>query len=200
MYEGWRDRDPGPGRGIDERYRALPLLTKDDIRAHFPYGLVPRGLDLDAARARGEVSFVRTSGTADEALENIWNQALVGRIRARLVGLNPVSARVATGTHQEAILASALSVGPRSESRPLERSDADAGKVPLPERVRQHRTVAGRAMRSGSSPRLQTISPPCWRPIPRSLPAWRAGRRGTGSTPGSRRSSPLPTSFPPRCT
>jgi len=41
MYEGWRDRDPGPGRGIDERYSALPLLTKDDIRAHFPYGLVP---------------------------------------------------------------------------------------------------------------------------------------------------------------
>ncbi len=128
MYEGWRDRDPGPGRGIDERYSALPLLTKDDIRAHFPYGLVPRGLDLDAARARGEVSYVRTSGTADEAVENIWNQGWWDASERASWSLNPVSARVATGTHKEAILASALSVGPRSENRLLERSARTLGR------------------------------------------------------------------------
>ena len=128
MYEAWRDRDPGPDRDIDDRYRALPLLTKDDIRTHFPYGLVPRGLDLDAARARGEVSFVRTSGTVDEALQNIWNQRWWDASERASWSLNPVSARVATGTHREAILASALSVGPRSENAPLDRSARMLGR------------------------------------------------------------------------
>jgi phenylacetate-coenzyme A ligase PaaK-like adenylate-forming protein len=128
MYQAWRDRDPGPDRDIDERYRALPLLTKDDIRTHFPYGLVPRGMDLDAARARGEVSFVRTSGTADEALQNIWNQRWWDASERASWSLNPVSARVATGTHREAILASALSVGPRSEEGALDRSARMLGR------------------------------------------------------------------------
>ncbi len=128
LYESWKDRDPGPDRAVDERYDALPLLTKNDIRAHFPYGLVPRGLDLDAARMRGEVSYVRTSGTADEALQNIWNQAWWDASERASWGLNPVSARVATGTHREAILASALSVGPRSENGLLDRSERTLGR------------------------------------------------------------------------
>jgi phenylacetate-CoA ligase len=128
MYAGWRDRDPGPSRSIDERYAALPLLTKDDIRAFFPYGLVPRGLDLDAARARGEVSFVWTSGTADEALQNIWNQKWWDASERASWSLNQVSARVATGSHREAILASALSVGPRSEGAALDRSARTMGR------------------------------------------------------------------------
>jgi phenylacetate-CoA ligase len=128
LYEGWRERDPGQDRGIDERYSALPLLTKDDIRAHFPYGLVPRGLDLDAARARGEVSFVRTSGTADEALQNIWNQRWWDASERASWSLNPVSAAVATGTHREAILASARSVGPISEDGLLDRPRRTLGR------------------------------------------------------------------------
>ena len=45
LYQRWRTADPGPSHDIDARFRALPVLTKDDIRAHFPHGLVPRGLD-----------------------------------------------------------------------------------------------------------------------------------------------------------
>jgi len=66
MYEAWRPFDPGEETPVDARYAALPILTKADIRSHFPYGIVPRGFDLDAALSSGEVSFVRTSGTADE--------------------------------------------------------------------------------------------------------------------------------------
>lgn len=128
LYEGWRLRDPGPGRSIDERYRALPVLTKDDIRAAFPYGLVPRGLDLDAALSRGEVSFVRTSGTSDEALENIWNQEWWNASERSSWKLNSVASRVATGRHPEAILASALSVGPRSDSAPFDRRKRTLGR------------------------------------------------------------------------
>ena len=89
---------------------------------------MPRGLDLDAARARGEVSFVRTSGTADEALQNIWNQRWWDASERASWSLNPVSARVATGSHREAILASALSVGPLSEKGPLDRSARMLGR------------------------------------------------------------------------
>jgi phenylacetate-coenzyme A ligase PaaK-like adenylate-forming protein len=119
MYEAWRTCDPGENASIDARYAALPILTKADIRTHFPYGLVPTGLDLDDAIARGEVSFVPTSGTADEALINIWNQDWWNRSEKASWSLNAHAARILTGQHREAILASALSVGPRSEGSPI---------------------------------------------------------------------------------
>ncbi len=128
MYADWRGRDPGPAADVDSRYRALPLLTKDDIRAHFPHGLVPRGLDLDAALRSGEVSVVRTSGTADEALENLWNQAWWNASERASWKLNAVAAQVAAGSHREAILASARSVGPRSEGGPIPRAERMLGR------------------------------------------------------------------------
>jgi phenylacetate-coenzyme A ligase PaaK-like adenylate-forming protein len=128
MYESWRSFDPGEEYAIDTRYNSLPVLTKDDIRNHFPYGIVPRGLDLDTALVRGEVSFVHTSGTEDEALENIWNQQWWDASEHASWKLNSVAARVATGLHREAILASALSVGPRSENGPIPRERRMLGR------------------------------------------------------------------------
>jgi phenylacetate-coenzyme A ligase PaaK-like adenylate-forming protein len=128
MYRRWRGLDPGPGRDIDERFRALPALTKDDIRAHFPTGLVPRGRDLDAAVARGEISFVHTSGTVDEAMENIWNQRWWDASERASWAINGIASRVATGSHREAILASALSVGPRSSGKPIGRTERTLGR------------------------------------------------------------------------
>jgi phenylacetate-CoA ligase len=121
MYNQWRLLDPGEGASIDERYSALPALSKSDIREHFPYGVVPRGLDLDAAIARGEVSFVQTSGTAEESLTNIWNQDWWNASERASWSLNANAAGVLTGTHREAILASGLSVGPRSEGPQIAR-------------------------------------------------------------------------------
>jgi phenylacetate-CoA ligase len=128
LYDSWRSRDPGPSRSLDERFRSLPVLTKDDIRAHFPYGLVPRGKDLDAARASGELSYVRTSGTADEALENIWNQKWWDESERASWTLNAHAAAAADGKHREAILASAFSVGPRSDGPPLEKESRRLGR------------------------------------------------------------------------
>jgi len=128
MYESWKALDPGVGHDVDTRYNSLPLLTKNDIRAHFPHGVVPLGLDLDDAILRGEVSIVSTSGTADEALENIWNQQWWNDSERASWKLNSVAARVATGTHPEAILASALSVGPRSEGGPIDREHRTLGR------------------------------------------------------------------------
>jgi phenylacetate-CoA ligase len=121
LYNDWRTFDPGEESSVDARYAALPELNKADIRKHFPYGIVPRGLDLDAALARGEVSFVQTSGTADESLTNIWNQEWWNASERASWALNAHSAGILTGSHPEAILASALSVGPRSQGPPIRR-------------------------------------------------------------------------------
>jgi phenylacetate-CoA ligase len=128
VYESWRAFDPGVGHDVDTRYNSLPVLTKDDIRAHFPHGVVPLGLNLDSAILRGEVSIVSTSGTADEALENIWNQQWWNDSERASWKLNSIASRVATGTHREAILASALSVGPRSEGPPIDRGHRMLGR------------------------------------------------------------------------
>ena len=123
MYREWRALDPGDDAPLDARFAALPALNKSDIRGHFPYGLVPRGLDLDAALARGEVTFAKTSGTADESLTNIWNQPWWDASERASWSLNAHASRVLTGAHREAILASALSVGPRTEGPPIERDE-----------------------------------------------------------------------------
>jgi len=128
MYEAWRAFDPGEEAPVNARYAALPVLTKADIRNHFPYGVVPRGLDLDAALARGELSFVPTSGTADESLVNIWNQFWWNESERASWSLNAHAARALTGVHSEAILASALSVGPRSEGPPISREKRMLGR------------------------------------------------------------------------
>jgi phenylacetate-CoA ligase len=123
MYKAWRSLDPGKSFSVDARYAALPALTKQEIRAHFPYGVVPQELDLDAALARGEVSFVKTSGTADESLTNIWNQGWWNDSEKASWALNAHAESVCTGSHREAILASALSVGPRSEGPQIKRDE-----------------------------------------------------------------------------
>jgi phenylacetate-coenzyme A ligase PaaK-like adenylate-forming protein len=123
LYDEWRSLDPGEDLPVDERYAALPELNKQDIRRHFPYGVVPRGLDLDAALARGELSYVQTSGTADESLTNLWNQEWWNASERASWSLNAHSAAVLTGSHSEAILASALSVGPRSDGAQIPRRE-----------------------------------------------------------------------------
>ncbi len=128
MYEAWRARDPGPRAGVDGRFAALPTLTKADIRAHFPDGIVPRGMDWRAALKRGEISFVRTSGTTHEALTNIWNQEWWNASERASWALNAAAAAAATGSHREAILASALSVGARSDGPPISRRERTLGR------------------------------------------------------------------------
>jgi phenylacetate-CoA ligase len=128
LYNEWRLFDPGEEAPVDARYAALPMLAKTDIRTHFPYGVVPRGLDLDAALARGEISFVQTSGTADESLTNLWDQQWWNASERASWALNSHSAGVLTGSHPEAILASALSVGPRSQGPQIGRAERMLGR------------------------------------------------------------------------
>jgi len=105
-YQSWRAFDPGCKYPVDVRYAALPALTKKDIREHFPHGLLPYNCDINSGLASGEVEFVKTSGTTDERVTNIWNQKWWDASERASWKLNSYTAKIATGEHREAILAS----------------------------------------------------------------------------------------------
>jgi phenylacetate-CoA ligase len=114
MYHSWRQFDPGEGVPIDQRYAVLSELTKNDIRRHFPQGLVPYQRNVAEGLRRGEIEFVQTSGATAERVTNIWYQPWWNASEIASWKLNRHTA-VLDGTHREAILASALNVGIHSD-------------------------------------------------------------------------------------
>ncbi|MCX7911719.1 MAG: hypothetical protein N2506_01960 [Dehalococcoidales bacterium] len=111
-YKPWRELDPGPNFPVDARYAALPVLTKADIRRHFPRGFVPPDRDIDRGLESGEISFVQTSGSSDSVrVTNIWYQKWWDAAEEASWGLNAHTAVLSHGDVPEAILANARNVG-----------------------------------------------------------------------------------------
>jgi phenylacetate-CoA ligase len=113
-YRSWRafDRASAP---VDERYRALPALTKQLMNLHSPAGFVRPGRSMEQALRDGEIELVTTSGTTDDKVQNVWYQPWWDASERASWSLNAHARCVATGDHPEAILASPLNVGVRSE-------------------------------------------------------------------------------------
>ena len=114
MYQSWRRFDPGEDFPIDHRYAVLSELTKNDIQRYFPQGLVPYQRNVAEGLRRGEIEFVQTSGTTAERVTNIWYQPWWNASETASWKLNRHTAKL-DGTHREAILASAMNVGVRSD-------------------------------------------------------------------------------------
>lgn len=114
-YRTWQTYDPGERVSADERYAAMPVLTKKEIRDSFPQGLVPGPRSVAEGLQRGEIEYVQTSGTTEEMVINIWNQAWWNASEMASWKLNAHTAWL-DGTQREAQLTSALSVGVRSET------------------------------------------------------------------------------------
>jgi phenylacetate-CoA ligase len=110
-YRSWRGCNQIPALSIDERFAVLPVLTKNDLRAHFPKGFIPPGMDLDTALASGEVELVQTSGTTTDAVTNIWFQPWWDGSERASWKLNKGTAALGLGNHREAILSSPRCVG-----------------------------------------------------------------------------------------
>jgi phenylacetate-CoA ligase len=127
-YKTWQALDPGPARNIAERYAALPVITKKEIRENFPQGFVPPDKDVEKGIAAGEINFVKTSGSSDAfRVTNIWNQPWWDASEIASWQLNSHAARLATGHHPEAILVNARNVGIVSDDvdLPLEKRRLD---------------------------------------------------------------------------
>jgi phenylacetate-CoA ligase len=110
-YRSWRAFDPGSEHPVDRRYAAMPALKKSDIREYFPQGFVPQEYDIGRGLDSGEIHLVKTSGSSDIRVTNIWNQEWWDASERASWKLNSHAARVATGSHAEAILANPRNVG-----------------------------------------------------------------------------------------
>ncbi|MDO9333855.1 MAG: hypothetical protein Q7T57_04965 [Dehalococcoidales bacterium] len=118
-YRSWRAFDPGSDYPVDVRYAAMPALTKKDIREHLPQGFIPGDRDMKAGLESGEISLVKTSGSIDVSVTNIWNQKWWDASERASWKLNSHASRLATGNHPEAILANSLNVGFLSDEADL---------------------------------------------------------------------------------
>ena len=111
VYESWKALDPGLDYPVDLRYAAMPALTKQDIRNHFPRGMLPADLDIDRGLTGGEIELVYTGGTTEERVTNIWNQKWWDASERSSWKLNSHMQEIASNDHREAILANPLNVG-----------------------------------------------------------------------------------------
>jgi phenylacetate-CoA ligase len=127
LYRSWQRLDPGPLYVTDTRFAALPALTKKDIRDNFPLGLIPAEQDIRRGLDSGEISMVETSGTTDDKVTNIWNQAWWDASERASWKLNSFMKKVATGNQREAILVNPKNVGIKSDEieLPMEKRRLD---------------------------------------------------------------------------
>jgi len=110
LYKNWGQFDPGPTTPLNERFNALPVLTKADIRAGFPSGLLPDFKDLNEGLSNEEIEYTFTSGTTAEKVVNIWNQRWWDASEAASWKLNLHTASLPY-PQKQAKLASSLNVG-----------------------------------------------------------------------------------------
>ncbi|MCL2122288.1 MAG: hypothetical protein FWH28_08590 [Clostridiales bacterium] len=109
-YKDWMAFDPGPEASADERYDAMPELTKQIIRDHFPAGLVPGHRNLEEGLRNDDIEYTYTSGTTGERVINVWDQNWWNAAEAASWKLNAHLARLPY-PQKEAKLASSLNVG-----------------------------------------------------------------------------------------
>jgi len=127
-YFAWRRCDPGPRSPVDDRYAALPALTKRELREHFPAGFVPSQRELGPGLAAGEVEFAHTSGSTEDRVALVFNPAWWEASERAAWGLNQHARRVADGRHPEVVLASPRCVGPGFSPKPLTVAERTIGR------------------------------------------------------------------------
>ncbi|MDR0287554.1 MAG: hypothetical protein LBI03_07630 [Clostridiales bacterium] len=110
LYKNWKQFDLGPKLLLDERFDALPALTKSDMRNNFPIGLMPDDKDLNEGLKKDEIEYTFTSGTTAEKVVNIWNQDWWNRSEKASWKLNRYTSELSY-PQKQAKLASSLNVG-----------------------------------------------------------------------------------------
>ena len=109
-YRPWKAFDPGAGASVDQRYDAMPELTKQMIRDNFPTGLAPNYRDIAEGLRTDEIEYSYTSGSTGDQVVNIWDQRWWDAAEAASWKLNAHLAQL-DYPQREAKLASSLNVG-----------------------------------------------------------------------------------------
>jgi len=108
--EHWAKYDVGRDKPVQERYAAMPILTKAAMRRYFPESAVPDGMDVEAGLDSGEIEYTFTSGTTGDRVVNLWHQPWWHAAEMASWTLNPHLKKLVYPPRQ-ATLASALNVG-----------------------------------------------------------------------------------------
>lgn len=110
-YKNWRAFDPGSSASIDSRFRAMPVISKQDLREHTWRNFISAGTDIDDALKTGKIELVQTSGTISEQVLNVWYQPWWDAAEASSWRYNSFVAALELGNHKEAILTSPMNTG-----------------------------------------------------------------------------------------
>jgi phenylacetate-coenzyme A ligase PaaK-like adenylate-forming protein len=110
-YENWQAFDPGSSASIDRRFRAMPTISKQDLRKHTWRNFIPASMDVDAALKTGTIELVQTSGTVNEQILNVWYQLWWDAAEVASWRYNSCTAALKLGKHREAILTSPMNTG-----------------------------------------------------------------------------------------
>jgi len=108
--------DSGREFPVDDRYAAMPILSKADIRRETYEGLIPSRKNRRDGMREGHIELVKTSGSTDDKVTLIWNQSWWDASERASWKLNSHARRAATGRHREAILTSPICTGVLSKS------------------------------------------------------------------------------------
>ena len=127
-YENWRAFDLGSSVSIDRRFRAMPTISKKDLREHTWRNFIPAGMDIDAALKTGTIELVQTSGTINEQVLNVWYQPWWDAAEAVSWRYNSCMATLKLGNHREAILASPRNTGILAENGLLTLEERSRGR------------------------------------------------------------------------
>lgn len=118
-YQSWRPYDLGSSYTVDERFQALPILSKDEYKRFSPDCFVPVERDIREAIERGEIEYVITNGISGEKIKILWSQSWWDKTEQASWALNAHTSTAHLGKHREAILTSALCVGVLSDDYDL---------------------------------------------------------------------------------
>lgn len=111
FYQRWKSFDPGGNVPVEQRYAALPILTKRDIRAYMPKGFVPGTRNFKAGMESGEIELVMTSGTTEDRSSIVWYQPWWDASELAAATLHTGLDKVINGRQKEAVLTTPLCAG-----------------------------------------------------------------------------------------
>ena len=127
-YKEWKALDPGSAVPVDERFQALPTISKRYLQEHTWRNFIPAGADIDAALQSGQIELVNTSGTIEERVINVWYQAWWDASEAASWRYNFHTTALKLGNHREAILTSPMNTGILSKSGLLTLEQRSSGR------------------------------------------------------------------------
>ncbi len=127
-YSNWQTIDPGPNTPVDQRYAALPTLTKQHLRDNFPSGFIPKSLDFQQGMASGEIELAQTSGSTDDMVTIVFHPPWWEASECAAWQLNTHAKQIATGSHREVVIASPRCVGPGYSPAHLPQSARTLGR------------------------------------------------------------------------